>query len=108
RLADAVVPRPTSEIVRIEVRLRVEREKAAGAHVDDDDRTGGVRTHRALDGLLELHVHGEAHVTTGERLLPRRGVEEALGLGAGPVSAASVDDALLPAALSSEIALPRV
>ena len=37
----------------------------------------------------------------------RRRVEEALGLGPGAVAAARVDDALLPAALPAEVALPR-
>src|SRR5438128_1412039 len=64
--------------------------------------------HGALDRLLEFDVEREAEVAPGERVLPRGGIDEALGVGARPIAAARVDDPLLPSALPSQVTLPRV
>src|SRR5690606_16307650 len=107
RLPDAVAARAAGQIVRIEVGLREDREESAGANVDGDDRAGGMHAHRPLDRLLQLHVDREPEIAPRERLLPRRRVEETVGLGPAPVTATRVDDPLLPAAPAAQVALPR-
>ena len=106
-LADAVATGAAGEVVRVEVRLAVHREQAARPHVDHDGRASGVRAHRALDRLHEVDVDREPEVASRERLLARRCIEQALGLGPGSIATARIDDPLLPAALPAQVALPR-
>ena len=64
--------------------------------------------HRALRALFEVHVHREAQIAPRDRLLAARVVEDAVRVGARAVAAARVDDALLPAPLPAQVALPGV